>query len=199
MERRRAFGYASVLWRSVVVDAPRPTKMGNIASPWRNDAAASHARAPLKHPIAYDLALRPRAAIFQCHGRLGWALIHPRNRVYVGCRRKPGGQISAPSRLLLTQRRSRLMFATLAFAGLRYVTSIDPVRCSSHAGIAIDNSTVFAVNQLTTGVPALSGLRSNPLNLSGSCQRREYSMSSVAFVVSVSSLARVSLGVRRVS
>ncbi len=95
MERRRAFGYASVLWRSVVVDAPRPTKMGNIASPWRNDAAASHARAPLKHPIAYDLALRPRAAIFQCHGRLGWALIHPRNRVYVGCRRKPGGQISA--------------------------------------------------------------------------------------------------------
>src|SRR5450755_1827386 len=106
MERRRAFGYASVLWRSVVVDAPRPTKMGNIASPWRNDAAASHARAPLKHPIAYDLALRPRAAIFQCHGRLGWALIHPRNRVYVGCRRKPGGQISAPSRLLLTRRGS---------------------------------------------------------------------------------------------
>jgi hypothetical protein len=44
--------------------------MGNIASPWRYDAAASHARAPLKHPIAYDLALRPRAAIFQCHGRL---------------------------------------------------------------------------------------------------------------------------------
>src|SRR5450755_4783714 len=77
--------------------------MGNIASPWRYDAAASHARAPLKHPIAYDLALRPRAAIFQCHGRLGWALIHPRNRVYVGCRRKPGGQISAPSRLLLTR------------------------------------------------------------------------------------------------
>src|ERR1700674_854040 len=47
--------------------------MGNIASPWRYDAAASPARAPLKHPIAYDLALRPRAAIFQCHGRLGWA------------------------------------------------------------------------------------------------------------------------------
>src|SRR5476649_1223992 len=111
MERRRAFGYASVLWRSVVVDAPRPTKMGNIASPWRNDAAASHARAPLKHPIAYDLALRPRAAIFQCHGRLGWALIHPRNRVYVGCRRKPGGQISAPSRLLLTQNGPRPLLA----------------------------------------------------------------------------------------
>jgi hypothetical protein len=86
------------------IGAPRPTKMGNIASPWRYDAAASHARAPLKLPIAYDLALRPRAAIFQCHGRLGWALIHPRNRVYVGCRRKPGGQISAPSRLLLTRR-----------------------------------------------------------------------------------------------
>jgi hypothetical protein len=85
--------------------APRSMKMGNIASPWRYDAAASHARAPLKHPIAYDLALRPRAAIFQCHGRLGWALIHPRNRVYVGCRRKPGGQISAPSRLLLTHNR----------------------------------------------------------------------------------------------
>src|ERR1700722_7488168 len=77
-------------------------KMGTFASPWRYDAAASHARAPLKHLIAYDLVLRPRAAIFQCHGRLGWTLIHPGNRVYAGCRRKPGSQISAPSRLLLT-------------------------------------------------------------------------------------------------
>jgi hypothetical protein len=57
--------------------APRPMKMGNIVSPWRYDPIAFHARAPLKHPIAYDLALRPRAAIFQCHDRLGWALIHP--------------------------------------------------------------------------------------------------------------------------
>ena len=72
-------------------------------------------------------------------------------------------------------------------------------RCSSHTGIAIDNSTAFATNQRSTGVPALRGLRSNPLNLSGSCQRRECSMSSVAFVVSVGPLARVSPGVRRVS
>src|ERR1700687_5985106 len=68
-----------------LIGAPRPMKMGTIPSPWRYDAAASHARAPLKHPLAYDLALRPKAAIFQCHGRLGWALTHPRNRVYVGC------------------------------------------------------------------------------------------------------------------
>ena len=97
--------------QNLYTGAPRPMKMGNIPSPWRYDAAASHARAPLKHPIAYDLALRPRAAIFQCHGRLGWALIHPRNRVQVGCRRKPRGQISAPSRLLLTQIGSRALLS----------------------------------------------------------------------------------------
>jgi hypothetical protein len=80
MEEPAAFGGDCVFQ----IGAPRPMKMGTIVSLWRYDTAASHARAPLKHPIAYDLALRPRAAIFQRHGRLGWALIHPRNRVYVG-------------------------------------------------------------------------------------------------------------------
>ena len=127
-----------------VVGAPWPMKMGTIASPWRYDAAASHARAPLKHPIAYDLALRPRAAIFQCHGRLGWALIHPRNRVQVGCRRKPRGQISAPSRLLLTQ------------SGLRRGRGGVGNPCSAYEGISTLRGT-WAKTQLSRRAPC--GLR----------------------------------------
>jgi hypothetical protein len=55
---RRAFG-------------PRTTMMSNIASPWRYDTAAFQAPDPLEHATACDLALRPRAAIFGCHGRAG--------------------------------------------------------------------------------------------------------------------------------
>ena len=90
------------------------------------------------------------------------------------------------------------MFATLASKGTLH--RLDRPRGSiKAAGISIDNSTAFAPKQLATGVPALSGLRSNPLNLSGSCQRREYPMSSAVFVVSASPLASVLLGIRRVS
>src|ERR1700692_3236771 len=48
---------------------PRPMKMGNIAPPRRYDARSLRHANSLEHATDCDLALRPRAAAFRCHGR----------------------------------------------------------------------------------------------------------------------------------
>jgi hypothetical protein len=55
--------------------------MSNIASPWHYDTAAFHARHPLEHAIACDIALRPWPAISDVTIALDrQALNHPSNR-----------------------------------------------------------------------------------------------------------------------
>jgi hypothetical protein len=69
---------------------PRTTMMSNIASPWRYDTAASHARAPSNTRPLTSWCGAPGAAVFRCHGRLSRrALNHCRDRVNVRCRGKP--------------------------------------------------------------------------------------------------------------
>jgi hypothetical protein len=58
-ERLRRTGARSILCRAMSqIGAPRPTKMGTIASPWHYDAAARHAlqSASLRRPaiLHYD-------------------------------------------------------------------------------------------------------------------------------------------------
>jgi hypothetical protein len=61
-----------------LIGGPRTTMMGGtIASPWRYETAAFHARYPLEHVTAGKLALRPWAAVFRCHGRLGKRAAEP--------------------------------------------------------------------------------------------------------------------------
>jgi hypothetical protein len=59
--------------------------------------------AMIRQPLTREPSQTPDRLRLSAAGRLGWTLIHPGNRVYAGCRRHPGSQISAPSRLLLTR------------------------------------------------------------------------------------------------